>query len=51
MLLEANNRTMLVNGDQWACWSGYHIPVSEDYFVIWTPTRYVDALEARNMAG
>lgn len=37
MLLEATIRKMLVNGDQWARWSGYHIPVSEDYFVIWTP--------------
>ncbi len=37
MLLEANIRKMLVNGDQWATWSGYHIPISEQYFVIWTP--------------
>src|SRR5690242_459888 len=37
MLLEANVRKMLVNGDQWACWHGYHVPVSEEYFVIWTP--------------
>ncbi|GCE18890.1 DUF402 domain-containing protein [Dictyobacter kobayashii] len=37
MLLEANIRKMLVDGDQWASWHGYHIPVSEQYFVIWTP--------------
>lgn len=38
MLLEATIRKMLVDGDQWASWQGYHIPVSEDYFVIWTPS-------------
>ncbi|GCE26541.1 hypothetical protein KDA_20250 [Dictyobacter alpinus] len=37
MLLEAVIRKMLVDGDQWASWQGYHIPVSEQYFVIWTP--------------
>jgi protein associated with RNAse G/E len=37
MLIKANVRKMLVNGDQWAMWSGYHIPVSNQYFVIWTP--------------
>jgi len=37
MLLEATIRKMLVNGDQWASWQGYHIPVSEKFFVIWTP--------------
>lgn len=37
MLIEANIRKMLVDGDQWASWQGYHIPASEDYFVIWTP--------------
>ena len=37
MLLEASIRKMLVDGDQWARWNGYHIPVSEDYIVIWTP--------------
>lgn len=37
MLLEANIRKMLVSGDQWASWGGYHIPVSEQYFVVWTP--------------
>ena len=38
MLLEANIRKMLVDGDQWASWHGYHIPVSEQYFVVWTPS-------------
>ncbi|MBO0782340.1 MAG: DUF402 domain-containing protein [Ktedonobacteraceae bacterium] len=37
MLLEAHVRKMLVNGDQWACWHGYHVPVSERHIVIWTP--------------
>jgi len=37
MLLKANIRKMLVDGSQWASWSGYHIPISEEYFVIWTP--------------
>ncbi|GAC1374574.1 MAG: hypothetical protein NVS2B12_30250 [Ktedonobacteraceae bacterium] len=37
MLLETDVRKMLVSGDQWASWHGYHIPVSEEYFVIWTP--------------
>jgi len=37
MLLTANVRKMLVDGSQWASWSGYHIPVSNQYFVIWTP--------------
>lgn len=37
MLLETNIRKMLVDGEQWANWHGYHIPVSENYFVIWTP--------------
>lgn len=37
MLLEANIRKMLVSGDQWACWHGYHVPVSEQYIIIWTP--------------
>jgi len=38
MLLPAIIRKMLVNGDQWAKWSGYHIPVSNEYVVIWTPS-------------
>ncbi len=37
MLLEAKIRKMLVDGDQWASWHGYHIPVSDQYIVIWTP--------------
>lgn len=28
---------MLVDGSQWASWQGYHIPASNQYFVIWTP--------------
>jgi len=39
MLLQANIRKMLVNGDQWANWYGYHIPLSDEHFVIWTPAR------------
>lgn len=37
LLLEARIRKMLVDGTQWAMWQGYHVPVSNDYFVIWTP--------------
>ncbi|HAT46917.1 MAG TPA: hypothetical protein DDW33_01145 [Ktedonobacter sp.] len=37
MLLETNIRKMLVSGDQWASWHGYHVPVSNEYFVVWTP--------------
>ena len=37
LLLEAHIRKMLVDGTQWATWQGYHVPVSDDYFVIWTP--------------
>lgn len=37
MLLEANVRKMLVNGEEWASWHGYHIPISEKYIAIWTP--------------
>jgi protein associated with RNAse G/E len=37
MLLEAHVRKMLINGDQWAYWHGYHVPVSDQYTVIWTP--------------
>jgi len=37
MLLGTNIRKMLVSGDQWASWHGYHIPVSNEYFVVWTP--------------
>jgi protein associated with RNAse G/E len=37
MLLEANIRKVLVDGNQWGQWRGYHIPVSEEYMIIWTP--------------
>lgn len=37
MLLTANIRKMLVDGSQWATWCGYHVPVSDQYYVIWTP--------------
>jgi len=37
MLLEANIRKMLVNGDQWAEWRGYHMPISDAYVSVWTP--------------
>jgi protein associated with RNAse G/E len=37
MLQKATIRKMLVDGDQWASWHGYHIPVSDQYFVVWTP--------------
>ena len=37
MLLATDIRKMLVDGSQWASWRGYHIPASDEYFVIWTP--------------
>lgn len=37
MLLPAHIRKMLVDGSQWASWHGYHVPVSDEYFVVWTP--------------
>ncbi len=37
MLLETDIRKMLVDGSQWAGWHGYHVPASDEYFVIWTP--------------
>jgi protein associated with RNAse G/E len=37
LLLETNIRKMLVDGSQWASWQGYHIPASNEYFVVWTP--------------
>ncbi len=37
MLIDADIRKILVNGEQWGGWHGYHIPVSEQYVVIWTP--------------
>jgi len=37
MLLEANISKMLVNGDEWAAWKGYQLPISDEYVCIWTP--------------
>ncbi len=37
MLLEANVAKMLVNGDEWAAWKGYQLPISDEYVCIWTP--------------
>ena len=37
MLLEAHIYKMLVNGDAWAEWSGYQLPISDRYITIWTP--------------
>ena len=37
MLLTTDIRKMLIDGSQWASWHGYHIPASDEYFVIWTP--------------
>jgi protein associated with RNAse G/E len=37
MLLEATIRKMLVNGDQWAGWKGYQLPLSDQYVSVWTP--------------
>ncbi len=37
MLHQTKIRKILVNGDQWASWEGYHVPVGEHYFVVWTP--------------
>ena len=37
MLLEADIRKMLVNGDQWGGWHGYQLPISDEYVTIWTP--------------
>jgi len=37
MLLEAEISKMLVNGDEWAAWKGYQLPVSDQYVCIWTP--------------
>jgi protein associated with RNAse G/E len=37
LLLTTNIRKVLVDGSQWASWHGYHIPVSNEYFVVWTP--------------
>ena len=37
MLLDATIRKLLVDGNQWASWHGYHLPVSDQHIVIWTP--------------
>lgn len=37
MLFDTTIRKMLVDDSQWASWRGYHIPVSDEHFVIWTP--------------
>ncbi len=37
MLQEVEIHKVLVDGEEWAHWHGYHIPVSEEYFAIWTP--------------
>jgi protein associated with RNAse G/E len=37
VLLDAHVRKMLVDGSQWGSWHGYHVPVSNQYIVIWTP--------------
>ncbi len=37
LLLTTSIQKLLVDGSQWASWQGYHIPVSDEYFVVWTP--------------
>jgi protein associated with RNAse G/E len=37
MLLSTTIRKLLVDGNQWASWHGYHLPVSNQYIVVWTP--------------
>ncbi len=37
MLLEADVCKMLVSGEQWACWQGFQLPISDEYICIWTP--------------
>src|SRR5690242_8635284 len=37
MLFDTTIRKVLVDGSQWASWQGYHVPVSDKHFVIWTP--------------
>ncbi len=37
MLLEADVCKMLVNGESWASWQGFQLPVSDEYICIWTP--------------
>ncbi len=37
MLLEADVHKMLVDGEPWASWRGFQLPVSDEYVCIWTP--------------
>jgi protein associated with RNAse G/E len=37
MLVQADIYKMLVNGDPWGEWSGYQLPISDQYVTIWTP--------------
>ncbi len=37
MLQEVDVYKMLVNGEQWGKWKGYHLPISEEYVTVWTP--------------
>ena len=37
MLVQADIYKMLVNGDAWGEWSGYQLPVSDEYVTIWAP--------------
>ncbi len=37
MLQTTSVQKLLVDGSQWASWQGYHIPASNEYFVVWTP--------------
>ncbi len=37
MLLQVEIYKMLVNGDPWGEWSGYQLPISDQYVTIWAP--------------
>ena len=37
MLQEVDVYKMLVSGEQWGMWKGYHFPISEQYVTVWTP--------------
>ena len=37
MLVQADIYKMLVNGEPWGEWSGYQLPISDQYVTIWTP--------------
>lgn len=37
MLVQADIYKMLVSGDPWGEWSGYQLPISDQYVTIWTP--------------